>query len=122
MVARAMPPLSLRGGVARRVELLPSTAREVLLRLAVAGLSLDLQVAIAAGARAEPEVLDGIEAGLATGLLVEEERPGGGVAFAHALVRDALLAGIPSVRHRDWRWRLRSSWRPSGAPRMQLRH
>jgi DNA-binding SARP family transcriptional activator len=79
----------------RRVARLPEPARAVLRDAAVIGRDADLRV-LSDLAGDDDTVVDAVEAGLDSGLVVE---PGPGrMRFAHALVRDTLYAGLSQAR------------------------
>ncbi|WP_089155961.1 BTAD domain-containing putative transcriptional regulator [Micromonospora sp. NBS 11-29] len=89
-------PAGLRHVLARRVARLPATARTVLRHAAVMGPDAEVDLLIAVDGGPEEPVLDGLEAGVTAGLLVEPEP--GRVRFAHALMRDALYHSVPLLR------------------------
>ncbi|MEV5740263.1 BTAD domain-containing putative transcriptional regulator [Microbispora rosea] len=93
--AHALPP-GVRDLIRRRLARLPATARTTLRNAAVLGREADADVLIAMPGADEETVLDGLEAGVLSGLL-EEPRPGR-VRFAHVLVRETLYEDIPRLR------------------------
>ncbi|MEV4293973.1 BTAD domain-containing putative transcriptional regulator [Microbispora rosea] len=93
--AHALPP-GVRDLIRRRLARLPATARTTLRNAAVLGREADADVLIAMPGADEETVLDGLEAGVLSGLL-EEPRPGR-VRFAHVLVRETLYEDIPQLR------------------------
>ncbi|WP_147942707.1 BTAD domain-containing putative transcriptional regulator [Microbispora sp. CSR-4] len=93
--AHALPP-GVRDLIRRRLARLPATARTTLRNAAVLGREADADVLIAMPGADEESVLDGLEAGVLSGLL-EEPRPGR-VRFAHVLVRETLYEDIPRLR------------------------
>nr|WP_063826028.1 BTAD domain-containing putative transcriptional regulator [Streptomyces antibioticus] len=96
LVALSDVPQGVRDVLRRRLGRLPRHAFEVLRVAAVVGREADVEVLIRAVELAEADVLDGLEAGVAAGLLSE---PGPGrVRFAHALVRDTLYADLTWLR------------------------
>ncbi|MEV0130919.1 BTAD domain-containing putative transcriptional regulator [Dactylosporangium sp. NPDC050688] len=82
----------------RRLSRLPATAQTVLRHAAVLGRDADIDVLVAADGSAEDTVLDGLEAGVVSGLL--EEPAAGRVRFTHALLRDVLYDDMPLLRRR----------------------
>ncbi|WP_169981328.1 BTAD domain-containing putative transcriptional regulator [Microbispora sp. H10836] len=93
--AHALPP-GVRDLIRRRLARLPATAQTTLRTAAVLGREADADVLIALPGADEDTVLDGLEAGVLSGLL-EEPRPGR-VRFAHVLVRETLYEDIPRLR------------------------
>jgi predicted ATPase len=90
-------PQGVREVVAARVGRLEERARRVLALAAVAGSELDAGLVRAASGAPEEEVLDALEQALRAGFL--RELPGdGGLAFTHALVRDALVDELSAAR------------------------
>ena len=93
----ARPPPGVREVVGRRVARLGTATQDVLALAAVAGLEFDVgDLALAAG-RGPGEVLEALDDAAASGL-VAATRPAHGYAFSHALVAEALLAGLPPAR------------------------
>ncbi|WP_308287010.1 BTAD domain-containing putative transcriptional regulator [Actinomadura parmotrematis] len=92
--AGGLPP-GVRDLIRARLGRLPAPARTVLRDAAVIGRDVDVDLLVALHG-AEDEVLDGLEAGVLTGLLTEPAP--GRVRFAHVLVRDALYEDIPRLR------------------------
>ncbi|MBO4275338.1 AAA family ATPase [Microbispora triticiradicis] len=93
--AHALPP-GVRDLIRRRLARLPATAQTTLRTAAVLGREADADVLVAMPGADEETVLDGLEAGVLSGLL-EEPRPGH-VRFAHVLVRETLYEDIPRLR------------------------
>lgn len=101
--AHGLPP-GVRDLLRDRIARLPAAARTVLRDAAVIGRDVDVDLLIAmreAGPEdgrpdAQETVLDGLEAGVLTGLLVEPAP--GQVRFAHVLAREALYEEIPRIR------------------------
>ncbi|TQN38152.1 transcriptional regulator [Blastococcus colisei] len=79
-----------------RLDRLPPTTREVLELCAVAGREVTLDLLEAARAPAE-EALGALDAAVAVGLVVEGMRPWSW-RFAHALVQEVLVGGLPALR------------------------
>lgn len=90
-------PRPLQSWIDQRIAALDPGPREVLAAAAVLGSGLDLDLLTAVLERPEPEVLDDIEPLLGSGLLVEAQ-DGADIAFAHALTRDAVVAGLTQIR------------------------
>ncbi|MFE9846349.1 BTAD domain-containing putative transcriptional regulator [Streptomyces goshikiensis] len=96
LVALSDVPEGVRDVLRRRLGRLPDAVVSVLRLAAVAGRECGVEVLVGAADAGEDAVLDALEAGLVAGLLVE---PGPGrVRFAHALVRDTLLADLSRLR------------------------
>uniref|UniRef100_A0AAU2JVC1 AAA family ATPase n=1 Tax=Streptomyces sp. NBC_00049 TaxID=2903617 RepID=A0AAU2JVC1_9ACTN len=96
LVALSDVPEGVRDVLRRRLGRLPEPVVAVLRLAAVAGRESDVEVLVEAADIGEDGVLGALEAGLLAGLLVEPEP--GRVRFAHALVRDTLLADLSSLR------------------------
>ncbi|GAA0383905.1 ATPase AAA [Acrocarpospora corrugata] len=95
-VAAAVPE-GVREVIERRVARLPEQTRELLSTAAVLGRDVSLDVLAAATAVPAEEVMSALEPAIATGLLVEPP-DGHDYRFSHALVRDALYAGLGRLR------------------------
>ncbi|MFF3856389.1 BTAD domain-containing putative transcriptional regulator [Micromonospora sp. NPDC002575] len=89
-------PAGLGHVLARRLARLPAGARTVLRHAAVFGAEADVDTLLAIEGGPEEPILDGLEAGVTAGLLVEPAP--GRVRFAHALMRDALYHSVPLLR------------------------
>jgi len=92
-------PAGVRDVLRRRLDRLPANARAVLRRAAVLGRDVAVDALVALGEPdAEDAILDAVELGIVSGLLVDpgEDR----VRFAHALVRDTLYGDVPPLRRR----------------------
>ncbi|WFE35197.1 BTAD domain-containing putative transcriptional regulator [Micromonospora sp. WMMD975] len=89
-------PAGLGHVLARRLARLPAGARTVLRHAAVCGTEADVDILLAIEGGPEEPILDGLEAGVTAGLLVEPAP--GRVRFAHALMRDALYHSVPLLR------------------------
>ncbi|MFB6822728.1 BTAD domain-containing putative transcriptional regulator [Streptomyces virginiae] len=96
LVALSEVPEGVRDVLRRRLRRLPEPVVSVLRLAAVAGRESDVEVLVGAADTGEDGVLGALEAGLLAGLLVEPEP--GRVRFAHALVRDTLLADLSRLR------------------------
>ncbi|MFE2285221.1 BTAD domain-containing putative transcriptional regulator [Streptomyces sp. NPDC059443] len=96
LVALSEVPEGVRDVLRRRLGRLPDPVVAVLRLAAVAGREAGVEVLVGAADTDEDGVLGALEAGLLAGLLVE---PGPGrIRFAHALVRDTLLADLSRLR------------------------
>ncbi|GIH27920.1 hypothetical protein Aph01nite_62300 [Acrocarpospora phusangensis] len=93
--AYRLPP-GVRDVIRRRLARLPATAQTTLRNAAVLGRDADADVLIAMPDADEDTVLDGLEAGVLSGLLTEPAP--GKVRFAHVLVRETLYEDIPRLR------------------------
>ncbi|MFG1999649.1 BTAD domain-containing putative transcriptional regulator [Spirillospora sp. NPDC048911] len=80
----------------RRVARLPEGAQSILRNAAVVGRDVDLAVLTAISGGDEDAVIEAVEAGLASGLIVEPVA--GRIRFGHALVRDTLYEGLSRIR------------------------
>ncbi|WKD32154.1 AfsR/SARP family transcriptional regulator [Streptomyces xanthophaeus] len=96
LVALSEVPEGVRDVLRRRLGRLPEAVVAVLRLAAVAGRESGVEVLVGAADTGEDGVLGALEAGLLAGLLVEPEP--GRVRFAHALVRDTLLADLSRLR------------------------
>ncbi|MEU9035980.1 BTAD domain-containing putative transcriptional regulator [Streptomyces sp. NPDC048352] len=96
LVALSEVPEGVRDVLRRRFGRLPEAVVAVLRLAALAGRESSVEVLVESADADEDAVLAALEAGLLAGLLVE---PGPGrVRFAHALVRDTLLADLSRLR------------------------
>ncbi|MEU3771893.1 BTAD domain-containing putative transcriptional regulator [Streptomyces sp. NPDC032472] len=96
LVALSEVPEGVRDVLRRRLRRLPEEAVAVLRLAAVAGREAEVEVLVGAADAGEDAVLGALEAGLVAGLLLEPAP--GRVRFAHALVRDTLLADLSALR------------------------
>ena len=109
LVATSQVPAGVADVLRRRLARLPGDAVSVLRLAAVIGRDVDIAVLTRAAATgedgvAEAGVLDALETGLLSGLLVE---PGPGtVRFAHVVVRETLYSGVPQLRRTRWHSRV----------------
>ncbi|MFD4599563.1 BTAD domain-containing putative transcriptional regulator [Streptomyces sp. NPDC058464] len=96
LVAVSEVPQGVRDVLRRRLALLPAAARSVVQLTAVLGLEAEVALLVDAAEADEEQVLEGLDAALAAGLLAE---PGPGrVRFVHALVRDTVYADLSGAR------------------------
>ncbi len=95
-------PRSVTAAIAERMCDVGPAQMEALRRLALAGESFDVATAVALAADAGHDPLAGLDQALAAGVLVVAD---GRYRFGHALVRQALIDGVPPHRrmavHRD---------------------
>ncbi|MFD0688081.1 ATP-binding protein [Actinomadura fibrosa] len=96
LVATSEVPEGVRDVLRRRLARLPEPAVAVLRLAALADREADLDTLVLAADTDEDGVLDALDAGLVAGLLTE--RAPGRVRFAHALVRDTMVADLSAVR------------------------
>jgi DNA-binding SARP family transcriptional activator len=88
-------PDAIRDVVRSRLAQLPERATAELEVAAVLGERFDLRTAMAASERGPDDCLDALDAAIVTRILVPD---GDGFRFAHALVRDAVLADVSPLR------------------------
>jgi DNA-binding SARP family transcriptional activator len=88
-------PDAIRDVVRGRLVQLPERATAELEVAAVLGERFDLRTVMAASERDPDDCLDALDAAIVTRILVPES---GGFRFAHALVRDAVLAEVSPLR------------------------
>jgi DNA-binding SARP family transcriptional activator len=105
----AVLPAGVRDAVGRRLDRLPRDVRAVLTLAAVSGLVFDATVLAPASERGLPELLDLLDAALATGVLVEDEALQ--FRFSHALLRETLLAELTTAQRRRLHARLAGALR-----------
>ncbi|MGY1803816.1 BTAD domain-containing putative transcriptional regulator [Blastococcus sp. SYSU D00922] len=113
-----LPP-SVRDVVVRRLDRLPPASRDVLRLAAVAGQRFDVPLLLRAGTD-DDALTDALDAAEAAHLV----RPssGGGMAFAHALVRESLLVETPEVRRSRLHARLAAALPDGGDPFERAHH
>ncbi|MFJ1455818.1 ATP-binding protein [Nocardia sp. N2S4-5] len=95
-------PQSIRAVLSERIERLPPDALAVLQHLAVWGRAIDLDALTALACAEESEVVDGIDTAAAAGLVGFD--PFGRIELDHALIRDTVYDGIPTLRRRRMHW------------------
>ncbi|WP_121161864.1 BTAD domain-containing putative transcriptional regulator [Micromonospora pisi] len=96
LVATSEVPEGVRDVLRRRLSRLPESAVAVLRLAAVAGREADVETLVEAADADEGTVLDGLEAGLVAGLLIEPAP--GRVRFVHGLVRDTIYTDVSRLR------------------------
>jgi DNA-binding SARP family transcriptional activator len=89
-------PAGVAEVLTRRIARLPATAQTILRQAAVIGMETSFDVLADVSGTAEDLVVDAIEAGLLTGLVIEPAA--GRIRFSHALVRDTLYQSLSRVR------------------------
>jgi len=94
-VAEVAVPAAIRDVVRERLNRLPPRATAELELAAVIGERFPLRIVLAASARSPDSCLDALDAAIVTRILVPD---GDDYRFAHALVRDAVLADLTPVR------------------------
>ena len=116
----AVPP-GVRDVVLRRLAQLPDDARTALRLAAVAGQRFDVPLLQRAGAGLDDDALaDALDAAEAAHL-IRAEGPGR-LVFAHALVRESLLAELPELRRSRLHARLAAALASSGDPFERAHH
>lgn len=95
-VAMLEVPDGVRDVVRQRLARLPDAARSLLTTAAVVGRSFDLDVVEEAGDLDEEALVDGLEAALLSGLVVDDAD--GRYRFVHALVQEAVYQRLPAPR------------------------
>jgi AAA ATPase-like protein len=91
-------PEGVRDVVGRRLSRLSANANDILTVAAVQGRDVDVDVLVAVGDAAEPEVLDALDEAVTARLV--EDTGFGGFRFAHALVRVTLYDELLATRRR----------------------
>ncbi len=97
-VSAASVPTGVRDVLARRLSRLPEATQQLLETAAVLGREVDVELVGAVAATPVEDCLDALEPALAHGLLEVPETAPGALRFVHALVREALAEGLPSLR------------------------
>ncbi|MGB6452967.1 MAG: BTAD domain-containing putative transcriptional regulator [Streptosporangiaceae bacterium] len=96
LAASSEVPAGIRDVLLRRIARLPASAQTILRQAAVLGIETDFDVLGSVAGTHDDVLVDAVEAGLLTGLVIEP-RPGQ-VRFAHALVRDTLYQDLSRLR------------------------
>ncbi|MFF2352642.1 BTAD domain-containing putative transcriptional regulator [Kitasatospora sp. NPDC058115] len=104
LVALSEVPEGVRDVLRRRLGRLPEAVVPVLRLAAVVGREADVELLVDAADTDENGVLGALDCGLVAGLLTEPAP--GRVRFAHALVRDTLLADLSGLRARRMHGRI----------------
>ncbi|WP_129337660.1 ATP-binding protein [Cellulomonas endophytica] len=110
-VDRAEVPAGVRDVVRSRLSVLPEETRRLLEVAAVAGREVDLALLVRAAGVDLDTCLDRLEPAVAARVLVPVVESPGRHRFAHALVREAALADLPSVRAARWHVRVADALR-----------
>ncbi|MFW6204227.1 MAG: ATP-binding protein [Actinomycetota bacterium] len=93
--------------------------REALRQVAVIGTSFDTDQFVALTGLPEPEAYAALDASLAALVVVHT---GSGYRFRHALIRDALLDGIPPAQQRSFHRQAAARLEAIGAPPARIAH
>lgn len=107
-------PSGIRDAVAARAGRVPSTAQQLLRRLAVLTGRFDVGIACEVLDHDEGDVRAAVAPALSEGLLIEQGSSG--FTFAHALVREALHAELPVLERRQLHARALAALETAGAP------
>ncbi|GLX92275.1 AfsR/SARP family transcriptional regulator [Herbidospora sp. NBRC 101105] len=108
-------PDSVREVIGRRVARLPEATQEALRAVAVLGREAEVDVLERVTGTDAEQVMSQLEPAVGTGLLVESDD---GYRFSHALVRDALYAGLPRLARA--RLHLRAALALEGLPSVEV--
>ena len=88
-------PVAVSDLISRRIARLSDRSQEVLVTAAVIGREFDLDLAIAAGAGTEDELLDAVDEGVHSSVLVPTAKRGGDrYAFTHGLLAEVLRDSV----------------------------
>jgi hypothetical protein len=98
-------PAGVTGLIERRLVRLPGPTVPVLRVAAVLGLEIELTVLSRAAEETEIALVEALEPGIDAGLVVAGEPAAGRLAFAHSLVREAIVAGLPAAERERLHWR-----------------
>jgi tetratricopeptide (TPR) repeat protein len=104
LVATSQVPEGVADVLRRRFARLPEETVSILRLASVVGRDVDVALLIQAAEVEEDAVLDALEAGLISGLLVEPSPAT--VRFSHLLVRETLYTGVPRLRRVRWHARI----------------
>nr|WP_255396761.1 BTAD domain-containing putative transcriptional regulator [Mycobacterium sp. 852002-51613_SCH5001154] len=108
-------PQGVREAVSRRLSRLPAQANKALAAAAVVGsrFALDLVERVV-----EEDLVDAFDEACKAGIVIEE--PGGRYRFNHAIVRQSLLAELPSVRRMRLHQRIATTLESEAGPDDEL--
>ncbi|RDI49671.1 BTAD domain-containing putative transcriptional regulator [Nocardia mexicana] len=95
-------PESIRAVLSERTERLPEGVLAVLQHIAVWGRAIDLDTLIGLSGVGEGDIVDGIDAAAAAGLVGFDAA--GRITLDHALIRDTVYNSIPPLRQRRMHW------------------
>jgi DNA-binding SARP family transcriptional activator len=98
-------PDGVKEVIEQRLRRLPEATAATLRQASVLGERFDLSLLGAVTEQLVADVVATVEPAVAAQLLRREPGADGVVAFAHALVRDALLDGVPSIQRAHAHWR-----------------
>jgi DNA-binding SARP family transcriptional activator len=104
LVATSQVPAGVADVLRRRFARLPEETVSVLRLAAVLGRDVDVALLLRSAEVDEATVLDALEAGVISGLLLEPAP--GTLRFAHVLVRETLYSGVPQLRRARWHARV----------------
>jgi DNA-binding SARP family transcriptional activator len=105
-LARFGAPRGVTHVLARRLDRLSQSASRALTVGAVVGDEFDLTVVEAAEAAGAPTLLDVMDSGATGGLVAEVPGTVGRYRFAHALVREVVLARLSATRRAKLHWQI----------------
>lgn len=104
LVATSQVPQGVADVLRRRLARLPEESVSILRLASVIGRDVDVALLVRAAEVGEDDVLDALESGLISELLVETGP--GAVRFSHLLVRETLYGGVPALRRVRWHARV----------------
>jgi class 3 adenylate cyclase/tetratricopeptide (TPR) repeat protein len=105
-LARFGAPRGVTHVLARRLDRLSQSARRALTVGAVVGDEFDLTLVEAAEAAGAPALVDVVDSGATGGLVAEVPGTVGRYRFAHALVREVVLARLSATRRAKLHWQV----------------
>jgi class 3 adenylate cyclase/tetratricopeptide (TPR) repeat protein len=111
-------PEGVRDVVGRRLSRLSPEANEALSVAAFIGREFDASTLVAASGRERDDVLDALDAALATGLVREVPGAMNRYAFSHALVRQTLAEEVRGARRARLHWRVGEALASARAPEL----
>ncbi len=97
-------PVGVREVVARRLERLPEDARAALELASVAGQEFEVALLGAAGRLARADLLGALDAAAASQLVASLRADATRFVFVHALVREAIYAGLSAAKRAHLHW------------------